>query len=294
MKQGLKTALYAAVLLALPFAAAVAGAYVGDQREAQTEAQFSEMMSLIDAAATPGTPAAAKAAYKVAQSNEAPRGRRLDAPKEEAVDPDSIPSGSPIDPEDMPEESPDGVPPGTKQIREISDEAWEMLQKLEGDTGDGLNFEKTPDGQYTKVTFSALGSFEYELPDPDVIRESADPTKPPKEQIPSEIKDLDAEPVVVVGFMVPIEIDREGKVKSFALTQNQAFCCYGVPPGMNEWIMVEMEEGKTAPFKLDLPVATYGQIDVGEEIEDGYILSIYRMTGGEVIDAHELLRRTRG
>jgi len=292
MKQILKTGFYAAVLLALPFGAAIAGSMLSDERNARAEAQLDELMSLVDSAASPRGNFASVEPFQLAQATGSElRGRPLDAPRE-TPDPDSIPSGSPIDPNDLPE----GVPPGTRQIREIPEESWNLIEQLEGGAHqDGnLVFEKTADGNFTKVTFSALGSFEYELPDPQLIRRSADPTKPPTEQIPKEIKELDGEPVVVVGFMVPIEIDREGKVRTFALTQNQAFCCYGVPPAMNEWIMVEMEAGKTAPFKLDLPVATYGSIDVGEEIEDGYILSIYRMTGGEVVDAHELLRRARG
>jgi len=293
MNQTVKTALYALVLLSLPFAAAIGGAVIGERSNARAEAQLEEMLQLVGRAPAPAAYDAV-APFDLAQaSGDELRGRPLNAPREEP-DPDSIPRGSPIDESDLPE----GVPPGTEQIRVIPDESWDLIEKLEGGSGiaeDGkLVFEKTADGRYTKVTFSALGSFDYELPNPADIRNSSDPTKPPVEQIPGAIKSLDGEPVVVVGFMVPIEIDRQGQVKSFALTQNQAFCCYGVPPAMNEWIMVEMEGGKTAPFKLDLPVATYGSIEVGEEIEDGYILSIYRMTGGEVVDAHELLRRARG
>jgi len=175
----------------------------------------------------------------------------------------------------------------------LSPESLETVDKLESKFGrdDPYDFDKTSDDRYFKVTFSALGSYDYDLPDPEEIRKSDNPSKPPVEQIPDGLKKLDEEQVVVVGFMVPIEIDRQGKVKSFALTQNQMFCCYGVPPAMNEWIMVDMVEGQTADFANDLPVAAYGQMRVGEEIDDGYVLSLYRLAAHEVIDAHELLKR---
>jgi len=185
---------------------------------------------------------------------------------------------------------------GMTPLRTIPQESWDMMQKLDAkpeNPEDLYKFTKTKDGKFLKVSFGALGSYEYEIPDPDVLREAEDPATVLGDQIPKPLKDIDGSDVVIVGFMVPIEVTREGEVKSFALTQSQAFCCFGVPPGMNEWIMVKMEEGKTAAFTLDLPVAAFGKLAVGEEIEDGYVMSVYRMGAGEVIDAQELIRRTQ-
>ena len=126
------------------------------------------------------------------------------------------------------------------------------------------------------------------------ILQSDDPTKSPVDQIPEEIRALDAAKVVLVGFMVPIDVDRRGQIKSFALTQNQMFCCFGVPPSMNEWVMVEMSEGEPAEYVSDLPIAVFGDFKVGEEIEDGYVMSVYRMAGREVMDVRELIKRAGG
>lgn len=187
------------------------------------------------------------------------------------------------------------IPPqaGGGATRVIPQSSLDLVKQIDGNVSDPTNFEKTPDGQWWKVTFAALGSFKYEVPDPDELRKSATPTKPLKDQIPPKIKALDKQKALVLGFMVPIEITREGKVKSFAITQNQQFCCFGVPPAMNEWVMVTMEDGKTADYIMDLPVAAYGQLDVSEEIEDGYVLSMYRMKASEVITANELLKRSK-
>jgi hypothetical protein len=264
------------VLLSLPLAAAVIGALVPGSTPPAASAQLSDVMQLAEAAsntAPPATPAPVPPPGEV-------RGAPLNAPPAVTAD------------------TPEGENPetqGLQRIRTIPKASVDLMQQLEGPQPQSpdIVFEKTKNGKFTKLTFSALGSYQYEVPDPDIIRGSADPTKPPKDQIPAKIKALNGEEVIVVGFMVPIEITREGKVKSFALTVNQTFCCFGVPPAMNEWVMVEMEEGKTAPYTMDIPVAAYGKFAVGEEIEDGYVLSIYRMTSHEVIDVHELLKRTQ-
>ena len=204
--------------------------------------------------------------------------------------------GAPLGATDEAELETEGETAGLERIRTIPKESLELMEKIEGSVKidpNNINFEKTKDGMHLKVSFAALSSFVYEMPDPEAIRSSTDPTKSPLDQIPDSIKKVDEADVIIVGFMVPIEINRKGKVRSFALTVNQTFCCYGVPPSMNEWIMVEMAEEQTADFILDLPVAVYGKLHVGEEIEDGYILSVYRMTGNEVIDVRELLKRTK-
>lgn len=218
---------------------------------------------------------------------ERPRGAPLDAPNED----ESIPSGSPLGEPILGE---DGQP---QQIRVIPESSLKLLEETEAsalDSEDLYDFKKTKDGKFFKVTFAALGNYPYEVPDPDVIRQSDDPTKPPVEQIPDELKALNKKNIVLIGFMVPIDVDRKGRIKSFALTQNQMFCCFGVPPAMNEWVMVDMPEGKTAEYYSDLPVAVYGTMQVGEEIDEGYVISIYRMTGLEVIDVQQLIKRTQG
>ncbi len=284
----LKTFMTTVALLSLPLLAVALGEIVpGDRSVAAQEAQLQSVMKLADAAA-PATETDLAAApnadtdltpFVLAQAeNTEVRGAPLGA----------APDSGDQDPVDT---------SGMTPLRTIPEDSVKLMEQLDGATDinpDELVFEKTKNGKFSKVTFGALSSYQYEIPDPEIIRESADPFKAPKDQIPSKIKELDGQEVVIVGFMVPIEIDRKGNVESFALTVNQTFCCFGVPPAMNEWMMVEMEEGQVAPYTMDVPVAAYGMMHVGEEIEDGYVLSIYRMTADEVIDVHELLKRTGG
>jgi hypothetical protein len=202
--------------------------------------------------------------------------------------------GAPLDaPVEESPKSQDNTPDVKPLGRALPQESLDLLEQMEKNTGkDPLKFEKTRDGKYLKVTFNALGSFKYDVPDPDALLASPDPTKPLKDQIPSPIKKLDTKEVVIVGFMVPVEVDNKGNVKSFALTQNQMFCCFGVPPGMNEWVMVSMGD-TPAKYYSDLPIAAFGKLEVGEEIEDGYVMSVYRMNAEKVMDVRELLRQAQ-
>lgn len=289
----LKNFMTTAALLSLPLLAVGLGALTpGEASVVEREAALADVMAMADAAAGGDAELQSVAPFDLAQATEEVRGEPLNAAQaEEKEEVRGAPLGA------APEAGADPDTEGMSPIRTIPQESLDLMEKLDGGAPmnpDELVFEKTKNGKFSKVTFGGLSSFQYEIPDPEIIRESQDPFKAPVDQIPSKIRELDGEPVVVVGFMVPIEIDRKGNVESFALTVNQTFCCFGVPPAMNEWLMVEMEEGHSAPYTMDVPVAAYGMFHVGEEIEDGYVLSIYRMTADEVIDVHELLKRTDG
>jgi hypothetical protein len=199
------------------------------------------------------------------------------------------PIGAPIGGAPADASAPAGDPALGQPTRVIPQSSWDMLNTFEG--GVDKPFEPSHDGVHLKVPFGALAAYEYEVADPVKLREAKDPKSVLGDQIPAKIKALDGQPILLVGFMVPIDVDRRGNVTSFALTQNQSFCCYGIPPGLTELVIVEMEEGKVAPYSYDVPVAAYGTMKVGEDIDDGYILSIYQMTSHEVVDVRELMRR---
>ena len=280
MKRRKRDLISAALLLTVPvIVAVVSGALTPSKSAGPSASEQQAVDALMQLADAGSSLAAAPQGAPLGAAGAAPQGAPLGA--------SGAAEGTPI-----PSTDPNALAPG--QTRVIPKQSLDLVEQLEGKpSGDPLNFEKTTDGRWTKATFAALGGYKYEVPDPDEIRKSPTPTKPIKDQIPPKIKALDGQPTLLVGFMVPIEITREGKVKSFALTQNQTFCCFGVPPAMNEWVMVTMDEGVTADYIMDLPVAAYGLLSVGEEIEDGYVLSMYRMKSSEVITAHELLKRTK-
>lgn len=144
------------------------------------------------------------------------------------------------------------------------------------------SFRTDADG-YIAITLAMLADFEYQQPEPHEIkpRPAGGGIWDCKGQIPSQIRELDRRKIVVRGFMVPIEIE-EGRVKSFVLSNNRLFCCFGITPWLNEWISVRMPEGQTVQYVNDLLVTVYGTLSVGEEIDEGWVLSLFRMTADRV------------
>jgi hypothetical protein len=95
--------------------------------------------------------------------------------------------------------------------------------------------------------------------------------------------------VRLVGFMVPIDLDYSAlKVKSFALTQNIAYCCYGVAPKINELVLVEMKDKRPAEYLDNVPIAVYGTFSVGEKVDDVGMVSLYQLAADEVRSVREL------
>jgi len=131
-----------------------------------------------------------------------------------------------------------------------------------------------PAGEFTPVTFDKLASYVYVYPE-------MDPTKPLKDQIPESIKKLANRKIAIQGFMIPVKLEGE-EVVEFLLVRNQFACCYGVMPKMNEWIHGKMAPGKTAAFLMDIPITVFGTLGVGEVIEDGVVMSLYRIEADEV------------
>ena len=160
--------------------------------------------------------------------------------------------------------------------------------------------DKTPVGvldkdrpEYLRVEFDELASYDYdpyEAMPPDLgsgpgaaAEEYAGPT--PTEvvknaQIPQRIMALDKKKIIVQGFMVPIEFKRDS-VRSFLLVRNQMMCCFGAMIGMNEWIMVQMDGEKRTTFVQDVPMTVFGELEVGEDIQNGMVMSLYRLKGFE-------------
>lgn len=123
---------------------------------------------------------------------------------------------------------------------------------------------------YETLDFTVLGEFEY----PVYVKIKEGEELPP---IPEEVRLWDGKPVAITGFMNPVRFDREG-VSEFLLVKDILGCCFGATPRMNHWIRVRMREGERAKFYAYDELTVFGALEVSEEIEDGYVMSVYRMT----------------
>lgn len=151
-------------------------------------------------------------------------------------------------------------------------------------SGDGiLSATGEDEGEYKFVAFDTLSGYEYFL---TPLNESSLNKEEPKDQIPKHVRALDRQKVLIEGYMVPIDVEGE-RIQSFILTNSMMMCCFGAMPWINEWIFVEMEGDEGAGFYNDVVIRTKGVLEVGEEIEDGMVISLYRMKGLEVASTGE-------
>ncbi len=130
----------------------------------------------------------------------------------------------------------------------------------------------------TPLSFTTLSSFMYDIPTGGDSSER--PTR--RDQIPAPIKAFNRKTIAIQGFMVPIDL-KNGKTTRFLLVKDQSLCChFGRIPQMNEWISVRMKPNAAAHVIMDQPVTVFGVLEVGELVDHGEILSIYRMEAEDV------------
>jgi hypothetical protein len=125
--------------------------------------------------------------------------------------------------------------------------------------------EATGPNQALKLKFELIGGWNY---------------VEGKTPVPDNIQQLNGKLVEVTGFMMPINYTQN--IKNFILIQSLWGCCFGQAPAPNHIIVVNMQEGKTVDFYPD-PVRVIGTFSVGETREEGYLVSIYQVTGQKVI-----------
>ncbi len=145
----------------------------------------------------------------------------------------------------------------------------------------GAKNEKPKNEGYKSVDISTLADFDYYTPQPD---EKPDENLAAQNLIPEKIKQLNGQKVSLTGFMMPVRVDDTGNVEEFALNGNYDMCFYGAPSQINQWIHVRMQPGAKARFSHS-PTTISGTLEVGELIEDGEVISLYRLTGDKAAAA---------
>lgn len=143
----------------------------------------------------------------------------------------------------------------------------------------GFNYFKEDSNQsnkseYKSLSFYKLSSFEYYTPGLD--EEKPDPEKQAKNKIPDDILALNGQKVSLSGYMLPYKVDDQGNVTEFSLNGNFDMCYFGAPVSLNEWVMVKMDENLSVKY-THKPIKISGTFEVGEEMKDGQIASLYRL-----------------
>ena len=134
---------------------------------------------------------------------------------------------------------------------------------------------------YLKLGFEHLASFTFVPPTADASADQNSTTARVAEQIPATVKSWSGKKVLVVGFMIPVKMEK-GLVTEFLLMRNTMACCFGATPSINEWVTVKMKKG--VPPTMDVPVEFYGELRVSPVFENGYLSGIYQLDGERMGD----------
>ncbi|MCW8129457.1 MAG: DUF3299 domain-containing protein [Planctomycetota bacterium] len=141
------------------------------------------------------------------------------------------------------------------------------------------------DETYSYTTWETLAGYMYQPPDPEAVEIPGMPK--PKHDIPKSVQDLTGKRVLVSGFMVPLRTKR-GEVTEFVICKTVPTCCFGDSIRMNEWIHVKMPAGKSCQYIPNQSVTVFGTMEVGELLDQGIVISIYRMKADQVAAPPEL------
>ena len=132
--------------------------------------------------------------------------------------------------------------------------------------------------EYAPAGFDKLAGYNFEMTDDLLMqRTNTAATATADAQIPAAIKALNNQRVSVRGFMLPLRVE-DGRVTELLIMKDQSMCCYGATPKIHEWVSVTVKGRGVKPV-MDVPVTLFGTLRVGEQRENGYLVSIYRMDG---------------
>lgn len=116
---------------------------------------------------------------------------------------------------------------------------------------------KLPDG-CIEAPWSVLGGFSYEE----------------GMKLPEPVGKLQGATVGLVGYMMTLEEVED--IHEFLLVESLWSCCFGKPPEVHQVVVVTIPHKKGVDM-TPAPLLLTGVLDVGERVEDGFVISVYRL-----------------
>ncbi|MET0412904.1 MAG: DUF3299 domain-containing protein [Polyangiaceae bacterium] len=116
---------------------------------------------------------------------------------------------------------------------------------------------------YDRVDWKRIGSFPY--------HEGA--------ALPVEVTDLNQKNVGVAGFM--LTLGDPDDIREFILVESLWGCCFGTVPDVNQSILVRMKGDARVEYTA-APILVTGAFEVGEERQQGFVASLYRVGDARV------------
>ena len=132
--------------------------------------------------------------------------------------------------------------------------------RIDPNTGRMIGISLTGDANTTPVHWEMLRAYEYAKG---------------LEGMPQEIRELDGKQVVMLGFLWAIY--EPDDIRRFGLVASHWSCCYGIPPGLSDVVIVELRSGHAGLTQTLNPVRVSGTLRVEERTEGGYTTSIFAL-----------------
>src|SRR6185295_1540124 len=101
-------------------------------------------------------------------------------------------------------------------------------------------------------------------------------------KMPDEVRALNGAKVAIAGYMMTIE--EVENIHQFLLVEAFWSCCFGVPPTINQVVMIQIAGTRGVEYTSS-PVVILGTLEVGAKIEDGFETSVYRLNATSVTAA---------
>lgn len=94
--------------------------------------------------------------------------------------------------------------------------------------------------------------------------------------VPQPVADLDGKRIAMLGFLWTMyEYD---DIDEFGLVGNHWSCCYGIPPGLSDVVVVTLREDQAGLSQTLNPIRVEGTLHVREIKDGGFTVAIYEMT----------------
>lgn len=119
-------------------------------------------------------------------------------------------------------------------------------------------------GQICEMSIRELGNFTYDG------------------AIPDDVRRLSGARVRLSGYMMPLT--ESARVRQFDLVPSVASCCFNQPPGVEHIVRVTCDRGTAIEYSPDV-VVVEGTLTVGEQREDGVVVSLYQVQATKVTPA---------
>jgi hypothetical protein len=145
------------------------------------------------------------------------------------------------------------------------DGGWHLEHTMKALSAPELSGVEIPEG-YQPVSWRLIGGFTYEE----------------GQELPAEVKALAGKKVAMSGFVMSLGAFED--MHEFSLVESAWACCFGLPPDVNQTVLVTIPDDQPGLDLLTTPVLVTGTFKIEFEVDDGYLVNMYAFTLDDVVE----------